>query len=175
MIRQRVLGLALGYEDLNDHDQLRTDPLLAAACGNPDLLGEERRHDGPGQGARRQEHPQPPRTRSRQQRRPIPQDQRRLASHRHPSVASGRPCHPAQITGHRARLRRHRRSHPRRPGRPLLPRLLPRILLPSALLLLWRHPAVGRAAQVRPRRLSAAPSKPFNKSSPPSANDSEMK
>ena len=44
MIRQRVLGLALGYEDLNDHDQLRTDPLLAAACGNPDLLGETRRH-----------------------------------------------------------------------------------------------------------------------------------
>ena len=36
MIRQRVLGLALGYEDLNDHDELRTDPLLAAACGNPD-------------------------------------------------------------------------------------------------------------------------------------------
>ncbi len=35
MIRQRVLGLALGYEDLNDHDQLRTDPLLASACGTP--------------------------------------------------------------------------------------------------------------------------------------------
>lgn len=44
MIRQRVLGLALGYEDLNDHEQLRTDPLLAAACDNPDLLGENRRH-----------------------------------------------------------------------------------------------------------------------------------
>lgn len=44
MVRQRLLGLALGYEDLNDHDQLRTDPLLAAACGNPDLLGETRRH-----------------------------------------------------------------------------------------------------------------------------------
>jgi len=45
MIRQRVLGLALGYEDLNDHEQLRTDPLLAAACENPDLLGETRRHE----------------------------------------------------------------------------------------------------------------------------------
>jgi hypothetical protein len=44
MIRQRVFGLALGYEDLNDHEQLRTDPLLAAACENPDLLGETRRH-----------------------------------------------------------------------------------------------------------------------------------
>jgi hypothetical protein len=45
MVRQRVLGLALGYEDLNDHDRLRTDPLLAAACGNPDLLGDDRRHE----------------------------------------------------------------------------------------------------------------------------------
>jgi hypothetical protein len=45
MIRQRVLGLALGYEDLNDHETLRTDPLLAAACGNPDILGESRRHE----------------------------------------------------------------------------------------------------------------------------------
>src|SRR5947209_17756948 len=29
LVRQRVLGLALAYEDLNDHDELRTDPLLA--------------------------------------------------------------------------------------------------------------------------------------------------
>lgn len=33
MLRQRVYGLALGYEDLNDHDQLRLDPLLAAMAG----------------------------------------------------------------------------------------------------------------------------------------------
>lgn len=30
---QRVLSVALGYEDLNDHDILRSDPLLAAAVG----------------------------------------------------------------------------------------------------------------------------------------------
>src|ERR1700689_2039803 len=29
LVRQRVYALALGYEDLNDHDALRTDPLLA--------------------------------------------------------------------------------------------------------------------------------------------------
>ena len=29
MLAQRVYGLALGYEDLNDHEQLRNDPLLA--------------------------------------------------------------------------------------------------------------------------------------------------
>lgn len=39
---QRILGLALGYEDLNDHATLRTDPLLAAACGKSDPLGAER-------------------------------------------------------------------------------------------------------------------------------------
>ena len=29
LIAQRVYGLALGYEDLNDHEELRNDPLLA--------------------------------------------------------------------------------------------------------------------------------------------------
>jgi hypothetical protein len=28
MLAQRIYGLALGYEDLNDHEQLRSDPLL---------------------------------------------------------------------------------------------------------------------------------------------------
>jgi hypothetical protein len=29
LLRQRVMGLAMGYEDLNDHDRLRHDPVLA--------------------------------------------------------------------------------------------------------------------------------------------------
>ncbi len=29
LVGQRVFGLALGYEDLHDHDPLRSDPLLA--------------------------------------------------------------------------------------------------------------------------------------------------
>lgn len=33
MIRQRVYALALAYEDLNDHEQLRQDPLLSALAG----------------------------------------------------------------------------------------------------------------------------------------------
>lgn len=33
MVSQRVYGLALGYEDLNDHDQLREDPLLGVLSG----------------------------------------------------------------------------------------------------------------------------------------------
>ena len=42
LLRQRLIGLALGYEDLNDHERLRTDPLLAAVCGRADVLGQER-------------------------------------------------------------------------------------------------------------------------------------
>jgi len=33
MLAQRVYGLALGYEDLNDHDQLRRDPLMGVLAG----------------------------------------------------------------------------------------------------------------------------------------------
>jgi len=33
MVAQRVYALALGYEDLNDHDELREDPLLALWSG----------------------------------------------------------------------------------------------------------------------------------------------
>ena len=43
LIAQRVYALALGYEDLNDHDDLRTDPLLATVVGKADPKGEARR------------------------------------------------------------------------------------------------------------------------------------
>jgi len=45
LVRQRVYGLALGYEDLNDHDQLRQDPLLALLSGKSDIEGEQRRRE----------------------------------------------------------------------------------------------------------------------------------
>ena len=60
LIRQRVYGLALAYEDLVDHDHLRYDPALSAALGRPEgvlagkstlnrlehagKIGEERNH-----------------------------------------------------------------------------------------------------------------------------------
>jgi hypothetical protein len=31
LVAQRIYGLALGYEDLNDHEELRRDPLLIYA------------------------------------------------------------------------------------------------------------------------------------------------
>jgi len=40
MIAQRIYALALGYEDLSDHDQLREDPLLAVLSGKR-RVGEE--------------------------------------------------------------------------------------------------------------------------------------
>ncbi len=42
LVAQRVYALALGYEDLNDHDQLRHDPLLAVLAEKPDPSGESR-------------------------------------------------------------------------------------------------------------------------------------
>jgi hypothetical protein len=37
MVAQRVYGLALGYEDLNDHEELRNDPLLAVLVEKGEL------------------------------------------------------------------------------------------------------------------------------------------
>ncbi len=45
LISQRVYGLCLGNEDLNDHDQLRADPLLALLCGKKDLEGRNRKNE----------------------------------------------------------------------------------------------------------------------------------
>ena len=36
LVRQRVMGITLGHEDLNDHDQLRHDPVLALLSGKLD-------------------------------------------------------------------------------------------------------------------------------------------
>jgi hypothetical protein len=37
MLAQRIYGLALGYEDLNDHEQLRSDPLFGLLSGRRKL------------------------------------------------------------------------------------------------------------------------------------------
>ncbi len=50
LARQRVYGLALGYEDLVDHDELRRDPLLAAMVGKRDSGGVKRRKRDQGHG-----------------------------------------------------------------------------------------------------------------------------
>jgi hypothetical protein len=42
LLGQRIGALALGYEDLNDHDRLRHDPLCALMAGKRDVLGGDR-------------------------------------------------------------------------------------------------------------------------------------
>jgi hypothetical protein len=37
MLSQRIYGLALGYEDINDHEQLRNDPVFGVLAGREDL------------------------------------------------------------------------------------------------------------------------------------------
>ena len=37
MLSQRLYGLALGYEDINDHEQLRKDPVFAVLAGSKEL------------------------------------------------------------------------------------------------------------------------------------------
>jgi hypothetical protein len=42
LLAQRIFALALGYEDLNDHDTLRHDPFLAVLVGKADPTGQDR-------------------------------------------------------------------------------------------------------------------------------------
>jgi hypothetical protein len=41
LLSQRVYGLCLGYEDLNDHQQLRQDPALQTAVNRDEVLGSQ--------------------------------------------------------------------------------------------------------------------------------------
>jgi hypothetical protein len=41
LVMQRMVGIALGYEDLSDHDELRHDPVLAALAGKLEARRED--------------------------------------------------------------------------------------------------------------------------------------
>lgn len=45
LLRQRIFGIALGYEDLNGHDDLMRDMLLAVSTGKQDVQGNRRRRE----------------------------------------------------------------------------------------------------------------------------------
>lgn len=45
LVKQRVFALCLGYEDLNDHETLRSDHLLAIMVGNEEPEGKKRKRD----------------------------------------------------------------------------------------------------------------------------------
>ena len=42
LVAQRIYAIALGYEDLNDHDALRDDALLSVLVGKADVTGDKR-------------------------------------------------------------------------------------------------------------------------------------
>ena len=118
LVGQRIFGLALGYEDLIDHDQLRHDPILAVLAGR---LAARRSGCAPLAGKstlNRLEHaPAAGPTRYHK----IGHDPAARSSGCSSSCSSS-PRHGAEA--HRARPRRHRRPLARAPGGPLLPRLL---------------------------------------------------
>ena len=41
LLRQRVYGLCLGYEDLNDHQELRRDPAIQTAVERSEVLASQ--------------------------------------------------------------------------------------------------------------------------------------
>jgi len=45
LVAQRVLAIALGYEDVNDHEALRQDPLLSSLVGKRDPKGVNRKRE----------------------------------------------------------------------------------------------------------------------------------
>ena len=45
LLKQRIFSICLGYEDLNDHDELRHDPLLATVCDKKDPMGNNRENE----------------------------------------------------------------------------------------------------------------------------------
>ena len=51
LVAQRLLGLAAGYEDLNDHNLLRLDPLFAVAVGKEEPAWKRTGSSRPRQGA----------------------------------------------------------------------------------------------------------------------------
>ena len=147
MLMQRICGIALGYEDLVDHDELRHDPVLATLVGK---LEARRKDCAPLAGKstlNRLEHApaaaldryhrigHDPRGDRGPVRRPVPGGAREAARADHP------------------RPRRHRRPLAWASGRALLPRLLRLLLLPAAVCVLRPPPAGGQAPACQHRRL----------------------
>ena len=119
--------MALGYEDLNDHEELRHDPLLGVLVGKR-AAGEE-----PLAGKSTLKRLELARARADRYKRIAVGPHGGGALLRRGVLGSGRP-EPAS----RARPRRHRRSSPRSARGSLLPRLLRPLLLLAALHLLRR-------------------------------------
>jgi hypothetical protein len=123
MVAQRVYALALGYEDLTDHDQLREDPLLAVLSGKQ-RVGEE-----------------PLAGKSTLNRLELGGE----VPSRYKKIHYREEAIDELLTNDRP-------AAARSSGGPLLPRLLRQLLLPAAVHLRRRAPAVRAAADGGSRR-----------------------
>ena len=114
LVRPRVFQIACGYEDQNDSNSLREDPLLKVVCGSlPESGSGKLAHLlAPGERGGRSLLPAD-----------LPGPLRTL------SEGAGQAEHSTEGA---FGLRRDRRPHPWRAGRKLLPRLLPTAHLPSS-------------------------------------------
>ena len=125
LVAQRVLGLAAGYEDLNDHDRLRLDSVLALASGCGDVTGERRRR------ARDRGYALAGSSTLNRLQLGVPET---AAGHRYKKIVADPAAidallvdlfldaHAVPARGDRARSGRDRRSAARAAGRPVLPR-----------------------------------------------------
>ena len=144
LVGQRVFGIALGYEDLNDHDDLRHDPAMAVLAGK---LAARRKDCAPVAGKstlNRLELSRAEPTRYHK----IAYDQAANRS------ACGRGIPGGARTGAAAdhsRSRCHRRSVARGSGRPVFPRLLRLPLLYAALCVRRAAPSGGQASSLEHR------------------------
>ncbi len=150
LLGQRILGLALGYEDVNDHDELRRDRALSTAMGRVECgvcafglraVGRQKHAEpdgavgeraGPGESA--------------------PDHRgfrcaRRAARGAVPGVGRAGPDAEAAGAGYRC----HGRGTARPAGAPVLSRVLPCILLPSAAGVLQRLAGADGTAHVEQR------------------------
>ena len=153
LVGQRVFGIALGYEDLNDHDELRHDPVMAVLAGKLTARRAGLRAGG------RQIDAEPAGAEPGRSRRAITRSPTTRRRSRRCSVTLFLEAHTAAAQADHPRSRRHRRSAARPSGGPLLPRLL-RLLLLSAALRVLRPASAGRqAAALRHRRQPRAASR----------------
>ena len=134
LLRQRIYGIALGYEDLNYHDTLRKDLAWQSAVERDEELASS-----------------PTLCRHRKSRRPADGGG---------DVAGARRAVHRELQGRARRadprFRRDRRSRAWLAGRPRLPRLLRRLVFPAALRFLRRTTA-GELPASEPSRRARGP------------------
>jgi hypothetical protein len=152
LVAQRVLALAQGYEDLNDHDALRDDPLLALAVGKPDLTGAQRLrgrdqgHALAGKSTLNRLERTPDKLKPQERYSKIVYNAAAIETLFTDDFIRTQPQPPRGVG---ARPRRHRRPVAWSAGGQVLSRLLRLLLLSATVHFLWRFSALRQAAQVR--------------------------